>query len=164
MFQKKSSKISLRHFRYKSPDVTRNFKLNEYVNTIAGDPISRVPRMTSAGEWSFGVGAVGVSVTVVNNCATLLNIWTKQKSKCQLCALLWHSDNENDPFERCLVVLHVFSSSVWHHVQSGSGACAEWARVKKTLMFAVTVVSNNNSAFTLIHSAYVYRWVHQVSV
>lgn len=164
MFQKKSSKISLRHFRYKSHDVTRNFKLNEYVNTIAGDPISRVPRMTSAKEWSFGVGAVGVSVTVVNNCATLLNIWRKQKSKCQLCALLWHSDNENDSFERCLVVLHVFSSSVWHHVQSGSGACAEWARVKKTLMFAVTVVSNNNSAFTLIHSAYVYRWVHQVSV
>lgn len=164
MFQKKSSKISLRHFRNKSPDVTRNFKLNEYVNTIAGDPISRVPRMTSAGEWSFGVGAVGVSVTVVNNCATLLNIWRKQKSKCQLCALLWHSGNENDPFERCLVVLHVFSSSVWHHVQSGSGACAEWARAKKTLMFAVTVVSNNTSAFTLIHSAYVYRWVHQVSV
>ena len=39
--------------------------------TGANDPISRVPCMTSAVERSFGVGAVGISVTVMRVMAVI---------------------------------------------------------------------------------------------
>ena len=47
--------------------------VNLFTNTR--DSISRVSCMTRTVEWSFGVGTVGVSVTVVCVCATLLYIW-----------------------------------------------------------------------------------------
>ena len=49
--------------------------------TFASDSISRVSRMTRAEEWSFGVGAVGVSVTVVCTRWTLVDILAKEQNK-----------------------------------------------------------------------------------
>ena len=40
-------------------------ELNLQLTTVANDSISRVSRMTRAVEGSFGVGAVGIGVTVV---------------------------------------------------------------------------------------------------
>ena len=45
--------------------------------TNTRDPISGVPRVTRAVERSFGVGAVGVSVTVISIRLALLNVCNK---------------------------------------------------------------------------------------